>query len=172
MIEKRKADSGEGVCSVCSLLPSFPRSNRVHYFCDIWFQGDDGRFGVVDYRGGRAPRAWTGRQAAARGLGCAPPAPMHAGIHGTIAFVPPCLCWRTYTHRAVDAAGTLARTVKFAPRTIRDSWQIAKDSAGGADCGRWEEPDAGAEGSPTKQCNKWTSNGARAMANLRTFLHP
>ena len=177
MIEKRKADSGEGVCSVCSLLPSFVPSPAVTVcIISATYGSKEMMVGLESSttEEGTGARVWTGRQAAARGLGCAPPAPMHAGIHGTIAFVLPCLCWRTYTHRAVDAAGTLARTVKFPPRTIRDSWQIAKDSAGGADSGRWEEPDAGAgaEGSPTKQCNKWTSNGARAMANLRTFLHP
>ena len=61
---------------VPSSLSSSPRlrSNRVHYFGDIWFQGDDGRF-EADYRGGRS----SGHvDSGTRGLGCAPPAPMPA----------------------------------------------------------------------------------------------
>ena len=59
----------------------------------------------------------------------------------------------------LDTAGTLARTVKFPPRTIRDSRQIAKDSAGGADCGRWEEPDRTPEQKGAQPTN--VTNGLR-----------
>ena len=126
----------------------------MHYFGDIWFQGDDGRF-EVDYRGGRMRgRSDSGTRPRLR-------AKMHVGVHGAIALALPCClcCWRTYTtrRRHTRRHGTLCShshcEIPAAPRTIRDSWQIAKDSAGG---GLWQ---MGGAGSRTKQCNKWTSYG-------------